>query len=59
MEGQKDMIARLRLIRATDECDRDPSDAKSLDAIPEIGLEDGDSLPFLRARHCQCRRGGL
>ncbi len=45
MTGTKDMIARLRLIRATGRIviEINP-DAKSLDAIPEIGLEDGDSF---------------
>jgi protein involved in polysaccharide export with SLBB domain len=45
MEGTKDMIARLRLIRATGRIviEINP-DAKSLDAIPEIALEDGDSF---------------
>lgn len=45
MEGQKDMIARLRLIRATGRIVIEISpDAKALDAIPEISLEDGDSF---------------
>jgi protein involved in polysaccharide export with SLBB domain len=45
MEGQKDMISRLRLIRATGRIviEINP-DAKSLDTIPEIALEDGDSF---------------
>ncbi len=45
MEGQKEMIARLRLIRATGRIviEINP-DAKALDSIPEISLEDGDSF---------------
>ena len=45
MEGQKDMIARLRLIRATGRIVIEiPPTADALDAIPEISLEDGDSF---------------
>jgi protein involved in polysaccharide export with SLBB domain len=45
MQGQKDMIARLRLIRATGRIVIEiKPDASSLDAIPEIALEDGDSF---------------
>jgi protein involved in polysaccharide export with SLBB domain len=45
VEGQKDMIARLRLIRATGRIVIEiPSNAKDLNNIPEISLEDGDSF---------------